>query len=114
VPRYFSDFDKAAPTFAHWFAYGLSTCSTWPVKSGQHTTALHAEGAPPIVVIGTTRDPATPYAWAVALSKELDSGHLISRDGDGHTGFNMGNQCVDDAVNSYLVRGKVPRDGLSC
>jgi pimeloyl-ACP methyl ester carboxylesterase len=114
VPQYFSQFDKAAPTFSHWFAYGLSTCSTWPVKSGQHTTALHAEGAPPIVVIGTTRDPATPYPWAKALAKELDSGHLISRDGDGHTGFNMGNQCVDDAVNNYLVRGKVPRDGLSC
>jgi pimeloyl-ACP methyl ester carboxylesterase len=114
VPHYLPLFEKAAPTFANWFVYGLSTCSTWPVQSGQHTTALHAEGAPPIVVIGTTRDPATPYAWAVALSKELASGHLISRDGDGHTGFNMGNQCVDDAVNDYLVRGKVPRDGLSC
>ena len=114
VPRYFPAFEKAAPTFAHWFAYGLSTCSTWPVRSGQHTTAIHAKGAPPIVVIGTTRDPATPYAWAVGLSKELDSGHLISRNGDGHTGFNMGNQCVDDAVNNYLVHGKVPRDGLSC
>ena len=114
VPRYFPEFEKEAPSFAHWFAYGLSTCSTWPVRSGQHTTALHAAGAPPIVVIGTTRDPATPYPWAKALAKELDSGHLISRDGDGHTGFNMGNQCVDDAVNSYLVRGKVPRDGLSC
>ena len=49
-----------------------------------------------------------------ALARELDSGHLITRNGDGHTGFNMGNQCVDDAVNDYLVRGKVPRNGLSC
>ncbi len=114
VPDYFGKFEKAAPTFARWFAYGMAACSTWPVQSGKHTVAMHAAGAPPIVVIGTTRDPATPYQWAKALAGQLDSGHLISRDGDGHTGFNMGNECVDDAVNDYLVKGKVPPDGLSC
>jgi len=75
---------------------------------------MKAAGAPPIVVVGTTRDPATPYPWAVALSQQLQSGVLVSRDGDGHTGFQQGNTCVDDAVEGYLVRGKVPRDGLSC
>ena len=114
VPRYLPEFEKAAPTFAHWFAYGLSACSTWPVHSGQHTVALHAKGAPPIVVIGTTRDPATPYPWAQGLARELDSGHLITRNGDGHTGFAVGNQCVDDAVDNYYVRGLVPRAGLTC
>ncbi|MBV9832193.1 MAG: alpha/beta fold hydrolase [Marmoricola sp.] len=114
VPRYLPAFEKAAPTFAKWFAYGLSSCSTWPVQSGKHTTALHAKGAPPIVVIGTTRDPATPYPWAQGLARELDSGHLITRNGDGHTGFAVGNQCVDDAVDNYYVRGLVPRAGLTC
>ncbi|HMY09350.1 MAG TPA: alpha/beta hydrolase, partial [Marmoricola sp.] len=66
------------------------------------------------VVIGTTRDPATPYQWAVSLAEQLESGVLIKRDGDGHTGFNAGNDCVDDAVNKFLVRGVVPPDGLSC
>ena len=50
-----------------------------------------AKGADPIVVIGTTRDPATPYAWSVSLAKSLQNGVLVSRDGDGHTGYNAGN-----------------------
>ncbi len=65
-------------------------------------------------MIGTTRDPATPYAWAKSLAEQLDSGVLVSRDGDGHTGYNRGNACVDDAVHAYLLEGTVPDDGLSC
>ena len=114
VPSYFAAFEKASPTFGRIFAYGLSACSEWPVHTGNKTSALHAAGAPPIVVVGTTRDPATPYEEAVALAEQLDSGVLVSRDGDGHTGFGMGNPCVDRAVESYLIGGKVPKDGLSC
>ena len=66
------------------------------------------------MVIGTTRDPATPYEWAQSLASQLDSGRLITRDGDGHTGFHQGNSCVDNAVERYLVRGTVPEDNLSC
>ena len=84
------------------------------MKSTKTPAPLRAAGAPPIVVIGTTRDPATPYEWAKSLASQLDSGHLICRDGDGHTGFNRGNQCVDSAVERFLVGGKVPKDGLSC
>jgi len=114
VPSRFAEFEKASPTFGRAFAFGLSTCSQWPVQSGQHTVALHAAGAPPIVVIGTTRDPATPLAWAKALAHELQSGRLITRDGDGHTAFQRGNSCVDDAVEAFLIKGTVPQDGLSC
>jgi pimeloyl-ACP methyl ester carboxylesterase len=114
VPAHFADFEKASPTFGRVFAYGLSTCASWPVKSGNRTEALAAAGAPPIVVIGTTRDPATPYEQAVGLARQLESGVLITRDGDGHTGFNKGNRCVDDAVESYLLAGEKPKDGLSC
>jgi hypothetical protein len=66
------------------------------------------------VVIGTTRDPATPVAWAKALARQLDSGVLVTRNGDGHTGFHQGNACVDNAVQGYLVHGRVPRNGLAC
>ncbi len=114
VPEHYAEFEKASPTFGRAFAYSLSTCSAWPVKSGQVTKAMAAEGAPPIVVIGTTRDPATPLAWAEALAGQLSSGVLITRDGDGHTGFNQGNECVDDAVHHYLLEGKSPKDGLTC
>jgi len=114
VSAHFAQFEKASPTFGRAFAFGLATCSDWPVQSGQHTVALHAAGAPPIVVVGTTRDPATPLSWAQALAGELDSGQLITRDGDGHTGFQRGNSCVDDAVERWLIKGTAPKPDLHC
>jgi pimeloyl-ACP methyl ester carboxylesterase len=114
VPAHFAQFEKAAPTFGRAFAFGLSTCSNWPVQSGHRTTALHAAGAPPIVVVGTTRDPATPLSWAQALADQLDSGRLITRDGDGHTGFQRGNSCVDGAVETWLIKGVAPEPDLKC
>ncbi len=108
------EFEKASPTFGRIFAYGLSSCDSWPVHTGNRPAAMAAKGAPPIVVVGTTRDPATPYQQAVALAQQLDSGVLVSRDGDGHTGFQQGNACVDDALQDYLIGGTVPKDGLSC
>lgn len=114
VPEKFAEFEKASPTFGRSFAFSLSTCSNWPVKSGERTTALTAKGAPPIVVIGTTRDPATPLRWAQALASQLESGQLITRDGDGHTGFQQDNDCVDEAVEEWLIVGKRPQDDLKC
>ncbi|GAB2972370.1 alpha/beta hydrolase [Nocardioides montaniterrae] len=106
-------FLKASPTFGSVFAWGLTACHGMPFKAAP-PLKIDAAGAPPIVVIGTTRDPATPYEEAVALSKELTSGVLLSRDGDGHTGYNKGNACIDDAVEGYLIRGDVPADGKRC
>jgi pimeloyl-ACP methyl ester carboxylesterase len=114
MPSKFKEFDDASPTFGRLFVYDLAKCADWPVRSTRTPGPIHAPGAPPIVVIGTTRDPATPYAWAQALASQLDSGHLITRDGDGHTGYHQGNTCVDNAVQRYLVGGKVPQDNLSC
>ena len=114
VPAALPEFEKASPTFGRIFANSFTICSQWPVHTGVTSKVMHAAGAPPIVVVGTTRDPATPYAWATALASELASGVLVTRDGDGHTGFNQGNSCVDNAVERYLVGGVVPKDGLSC
>src|SRR5699024_4404008 len=66
---------------------------------------------PPIVVIGTTRDPATPHEWADALSEQLDSGVLISYDGDGHTAYGGVSACVDDAVKGSWSTGWCLRTG---
>ena len=107
-------FTRAAPTFGRVFAWMGLTCLGQRLRAAEPAPEIDAEGAAPIVVIGTTRDPATPYAWARSLAEELASGVLISRDGDGHTGYNSGNDCVDNAVEDYLVDGTVPRDGLSC
>jgi hypothetical protein len=66
------------------------------------------------LVIGTTRDPATPYAWAVELAEQLESGVLLTYDGDGHTAYNRGSGCIDSTVEEYLISGTVPADGTRC
>ena len=107
-------FEKAAPTFGAALAWMLNGCAGEKFKASEPEPKIDAKGSNPIVVVGTTRDPATPYEWAEELAKALDSGVLVSRDGDGHTGYMQGNDCVDDAVNDYLVDGKVPDNGLEC
>ena len=114
VPANLAEFEQASPTFGSVFAWGLTSCGGMQVQSSEPPRDIRAAGAAPIVVVGTTRDPATPYDWAVALADQLESGVLVTRDGDGHTGYNSGNECVDSAVEDYLVTGDVPRDGLSC
>ena len=114
VPKNLPDFQKVSPTFGDAFAWGLLNCRGLQVEPAYEPLEIRAEGAAPIVVIGTTRDPATPYEEAVALAEQLESGVLVSRDGDGHTGYNKGNDCVDVAVEDYLIEGTVPDDGLEC
>ncbi|MDO9454793.1 alpha/beta hydrolase [Nocardioides sp.] len=114
VPAEFPAFDEASPTFGRVFAWGLIGCHGIQVEAAEPTPIIDGEGAAPIVVVGTTRDPATPYEEAVALAEQLDSGVLLTRDGDGHTGYNKGNSCIDEAVEGYLIDGTVPEDGTEC
>jgi hypothetical protein len=65
-------------------------------------------------VVGTTNDPATPYEWSVSLADQLDEGVLITRVGEGHTGYNKGNVCVDSAVDSYFLDDIVPDADVEC
>ena len=114
VEQHVAEFENVAPTFGAIFAYGLAGCSQWPIHTGRVLAPINAEGAAPILVIGTSRDPATPLEWARALAEQLESGVLITRNGDGHTGYNAGNDCVDNAVEAYLVSGKTPKSDLTC
>ena len=107
------DLAAAAPHFAPLLAYNDLPCAFWPVPAERTPKPVKAAGAPPIVVVGSTRDPATPYAWATALAKELDSGILVTREGDGHTGY-QASLCVRKAVDGYLLDLVVPKDGLTC
>ena len=102
-----------APTVAPYWL-GPSACEAWPYPPTGTPGPLAAEGAAPIVVVGTTNDPATPYEWSVSLAEQLSSGVLVTREGEGHTGYNKGNDCVDEAVERYLLDGTVTEDGLVC
>jgi pimeloyl-ACP methyl ester carboxylesterase len=114
VPANLPAFEKASPTFGAIFAWGLTTCGGVEAEATEPVPTVRAAGAAPIVVVGSTRDPATPYSGAVHLAQQLESGVLVTRDGDGHTGYNVGNSCVDGAVEDYLLDGTVPEDGLTC
>jgi len=103
-----------APTIGPYMGYGDLACIDWPYPPASERSEIHAAGADPIMVVGTTGDPATPYEWAVALADQLDSGVLVSYDGEGHTAYNKSNSCVNDAVESYFIDGTVPAKDLKC
>ena len=106
-------FAIAAPIFGPYLAYSGLACKFWKVGPVTSPT-LTKLATNPLLVIGTTRDPATPYQWAQGLHKDLLNSTLITLNGDGHTGANRGSSCVDKAMNKYLLTGVVPAHDLIC
>ncbi|MEV7597941.1 alpha/beta hydrolase [Kitasatospora sp. NPDC089797] len=114
VQRALPDFERASPHFGREMAWMALTCGYWPVPATGAAHTVRAAGAAPIVVVGTTRDPATPYDWARSLAGQLESGRLLTYDGDGHTAYGRHDPCVDGAVNRYLLTGEAPEPGTRC
>ena len=105
--------DKVAPHFGSSIVNDYVRCTMWPVKADP-LTEVKAPGTPPIVVISTTNDPATPYEAGVRTAEKLETGVLVTYEGEGHTVVGSGVACIDDAVATYLVDLKPPKDGLTC
>ena len=103
----------SAPVFGPLLAWGEAGCAVWPVPPTRTVGPVAAPGAPPILVVGTTNDPATPYAWAVSVAKELDRGVLLTHDGDDHVAY-FYSACVRADVQTYLVSGQTPPPGTTC
>ena len=101
-----------APDFGPEIVYDGITCAIWPVRPGGHP-AVSAPTAPTSLVIGTTGDPATPYAEAKSLVTELRSAVLLTRVGEGHTGYSA-STCIRDKTDTYLIDGTVPPAGTVC
>jgi pimeloyl-ACP methyl ester carboxylesterase len=113
-----AELDKLAPVFGHLMAYGGTSCFDWPYKATRTAGALAAKGSAPILVVGTTGDPATPYAMAQHVAKLLQNGHLITYHGNGHTAYNKdttpADECVNTAVDNFFVHGTVPKTDPQC
>ncbi len=105
---------QASPTLGYYFAYGGANCKDWPYENVRTPAPAEYNGSEPIVVIGTTGDPATPVEWATELRKQLGNAALLTWQGEGHTAYGRSNSCIADAVNDYLVDGKVPADNTVC
>lgn len=98
-----------APRFGPVIALSGTICADWPVPPVGAPKRVTAPGSPPVVVIGTTGDPATPYAWSVALADQLSQGVLITYRGDGHTVYRAGSSgCVRNVVDEYLITARPP------
>jgi pimeloyl-ACP methyl ester carboxylesterase len=102
-----------APDFGPLFAWGAVECAVWPVPFSRTVAPVHAAGSPPILVVGTTQDPATPYAWAQALASQLSRGVLLTRVGQDHVAI-FYSSCVRGYDDVYLVSVVAPPAGTVC
>ncbi len=106
-------FAKASPLFGPATQYSNLTCAYWPVPATGKPGPLTAIGAPPILLVGGTDDPATPYAWAVAVSKQITNSVLLTRQGDGHVSYDK-SQCAQAAEDAYLIDLTLPDSNRPC
>jgi hypothetical protein len=104
---------RSSPHFGEPIVNDYVRCAMWPVPA-EPLPAVTAPGAPPILVVSTTNDPATPYEAGVRTAERLESGVLLTHRGEGHTVVGNGDECIDDAVARYIVEGEPPEDGAVC
>jgi hypothetical protein len=112
VRRLQGEWRKKYPVFGAALAVGMLPCAVWPGARDPYPTGA-AKDAPPIVVVGTTGDPATPYENTADLASMLGVGHVLTWEGEGHTAY-PSTPCIVNAVDDYLIDLKVPQAGLRC
>jgi hypothetical protein len=110
------EFRSASRVFGNYLGWSLLACTGWPVPGVWKTPDVSAPGAAPILVVGNTGDPATPYEGARKMADALGKGVgvVMTYEGQGHGAYNSGNACVQKTVSSYLLDGRVPAAGTVC
>jgi pimeloyl-ACP methyl ester carboxylesterase len=108
-----AQFAAASAAFGAAFQYSNLPCAYWPVKPTGHPGPLSADGSPPILLVGGTNDPATPYSWALSVSRQLAGSVLLTRRGDGHVSYDK-SQCAQLAEDAYLIDLTLPAAGTVC
>jgi len=104
--------NEVAPRLAPDGSAGSFLCTFFPDATDPRIT-ITGDGAGPIVVIGTTGDPATPFDSTVRMSNTLEDGRLVIVEADQHTGYGV-NRCVIDVVNEALIDLNPPDDETEC
>lgn len=120
VPMDVATYDALGPKFAQAsalfgpdFQYSNLLCAYWPVKPTGKAGPLDAPGAPPILLVGATSDPITPYKWAQAVNQQIAGSVLLTRTGNGHASYNA-SACARQIEDAYLIDLKVPAAGTVC
>ncbi|MFE1010877.1 alpha/beta hydrolase [Streptomyces sp. NPDC058794] len=116
VGRRMPEFVEASPLFGPGLAWSALSCAGWPVPGEARHPEVSAPGAAPIMLVGNTGDPATPYQGAARMAEALGKGvgFELTYRGEGHGAFDSGNPCVRDAVHAYLLGGELPKPGAVC
>jgi pimeloyl-ACP methyl ester carboxylesterase len=104
---------STAPTFGRELAWSNLPCFDYPAPPTNEPHVITADGAQEILLVGTTRDPATPYLWAKEVNDQLANSVLVTFDGDGHTGYGR-NSCVTQAVDQAFLSGQLPAADTTC
>ena len=115
--RLLPEFEEISPVFGSFLGWDTAGwCHDWPVSGQYDTPEVSAPGAKPVLVVGNTGDPATPYEGARRMADELGEGVgvVLTWKGEGHGAYGSGSDCVDSTVNAYLLDGTVPEDGKVC
>ncbi|MEU6670868.1 alpha/beta hydrolase [Streptomyces sp. NPDC046727] len=115
--RRLAEFERISPVFGDFLAWDTAGwCHGWPVPGQYDTPDVSAPGAAPILLVGNTGDPATPYEGARRMADELGRGVGVELTwkGEGHGAYGSGSDCVDSTVDAYLLKGTVPKDGKVC
>ena len=103
----------SAPVIGPLLAWGEAGCAVWPVPATRIPAPTAAVGSPPILVVGATGDPATPYVWAQRLAAELQHGVLLTWQGQSHVAYYY-SACVRSVDQAYFVSGMLPAPGTVC
>ncbi|MGW1909298.1 alpha/beta hydrolase [Streptomyces sp. NPDC002076] len=116
VQRKLPEFRAASPLFGDYLAWGMVSCTNWPVAGAADHPDVSAPGSAPILVVGNTGDPATPYEGAKKMVEALGKGVAVelTYKGQGHGAYDSKNKCVQSAVNGYLLDGREPKAGTVC
>ena len=115
--RLLPEFERISPVFGDYLGWDTAGwCHDWPMAGQYDTPLVSAPGAAPILLVGNTGDPATPYEGARRMADELGKGVGVELTwkGEGHGAYGNGSDCVDSTVNAYLLDGTVPKDGKVC
>ena len=107
-------FAQKSPVFGPYLSFAGLPCKYWKAEPKLPKVSLTKIDTSPILIIGVTKDPATPYKWAKTLAAAFTNSQLITLNGEGHTGHGRGNKCVDTAVDTYFLTGKSSPGSLIC
>lgn len=108
-----AELEAISPRIGASIANEMLPCAFWPVESAPITGPVAAPGSGPVLVIGSTGDAATPLAQAETVAATLADGHLLVREGEGHTAYSV-SECVQERAAAYLIDGTLPADGERC